>query len=340
LADFKLNQLIVDYIIVGQGIAGALLSYELYKAGKQFVVIDNANPKSASLTAAAILNPLAGKHWRLSPDASSTMDKAVNTYRGLEDLLQIKVLHNRPLCIFFKSEEERKSFEDQAAIASQHLSVRKENANSHFSFENGMGRVDNVCQIDAINLLQSWRHFLVQRQAYLQEAFDLQELLFDDDSIRYKGISARKIIFCQGANAINNPFTNHLPFTSNRGEALLLRIPDLSDEFVYHHEYRLAPFRENLFWLGSNYKWQFDDMNPDKLWRDAALSSLKNWLKLPFEFVEHLVAERPTTAGQKVFAELHPDNKCVGYFNGLGTRGFSAGPKWAHKMLQTLLSEK
>lgn len=332
----------VDYIIVGQGIAGTLLSYELYRSGKRFIVVDNGNDANASLTAAAIINPLAGKHWRLSANGTATIEKAISTYRALEHLLGVEVLHHRPLCIFFKSLEERISFEQQALQASDYLSIissEDTKLQNFFSDENGIGFVQQVWQVDAERLLTVWRNFLITHSSYLTESFALDRLVVENDFVRYDGIIADKIIFCEGAKAAENPFTSHLPFIKNRGEALLLRIPDLPTDSVYHRDFRLAPFNDNLFWYGSNYKWQFDNLQLDDIWKNDALFSLSTWLKLPYELVEYKVAERPTTAGQKIFAELHPEYKTIAYFNGLGTRGFSAGPTWAHKMLQTLLAE-
>jgi glycine/D-amino acid oxidase-like deaminating enzyme len=92
---------------------------------------------------------------------------------------------------------------------------------------------------------------------------------------------------------------------------------------------RLVPRSDGLFWCGSNYTWNFDNLLPDEQWKQDAIIELESWLKLPFTIKAHIVAQRPTTAGQIPFIGIHPEHNTVAIFNGLGTRGFSAGPYWA-----------
>jgi glycine/D-amino acid oxidase-like deaminating enzyme len=47
----------VNYIIVGQGIAGSILYYTLTKAGANCVVVDDNKSNSASRVAAGLINP-------------------------------------------------------------------------------------------------------------------------------------------------------------------------------------------------------------------------------------------------------------------------------------------
>ena len=53
----------IDYLIVGQGISGTMLSWFLHKEGKSFAVIDDGNEHSASKTAAGIINPITGRRY-------------------------------------------------------------------------------------------------------------------------------------------------------------------------------------------------------------------------------------------------------------------------------------
>jgi len=130
-----------------------------------------------------------------------------------------------------------------------------------------------------------------------------------------------------------------LPFTRNRGEALLLHIPGLSGQAIYHSKLRLVPRGDDLFWCGSNYQWNYTSLEPDAAWRKNTIAELQRWLKLPFEVVDHIVAERPTTAGQVPLIGLHPGKPSAGILNGLGTRGFSAGPFWATELARKLTDE-
>jgi glycine/D-amino acid oxidase-like deaminating enzyme len=56
----------VDYLIVGQGLAGSVVACLLQMAGRRVLVIDNALRTAASLSAAGIVSPITGKRSRIA----------------------------------------------------------------------------------------------------------------------------------------------------------------------------------------------------------------------------------------------------------------------------------
>ena len=48
----------VEFIIIGQGIAGTCFAFELLKRNKKFIIIDNNNENSSSRIALGVYNPL------------------------------------------------------------------------------------------------------------------------------------------------------------------------------------------------------------------------------------------------------------------------------------------
>src|SRR4051812_15632298 len=61
--------MIVDYLIVGQGLCGTFLSYYLLKAGKKVIIVDKSNAFTASKVASGVINPVTGRRivrtWRI-----------------------------------------------------------------------------------------------------------------------------------------------------------------------------------------------------------------------------------------------------------------------------------
>src|SRR6476620_4633725 len=51
----------MDYIIIGQGICGTFLSWNLLKAGKKVIVIDEPQLCSSTRVASGIINPVTGR---------------------------------------------------------------------------------------------------------------------------------------------------------------------------------------------------------------------------------------------------------------------------------------
>ncbi|MFT5168556.1 MAG: glycine oxidase, partial [Saprospiraceae bacterium] len=56
----------VDYLIIGQGLAGSLLAYQLLERGKTVQIIDNHHNGASSSIAAGIINPITGRRFAKS----------------------------------------------------------------------------------------------------------------------------------------------------------------------------------------------------------------------------------------------------------------------------------
>ncbi|HYD83061.1 MAG TPA: hypothetical protein VEA63_03390, partial [Opitutus sp.] len=73
-----------NLLIVGQGLAGTLLAWELERAGLTFEIADEGHGRAASRVAAGIINPITGqrlvKSWRV--DALLPVARA--TFRAIE----------------------------------------------------------------------------------------------------------------------------------------------------------------------------------------------------------------------------------------------------------------
>jgi glycine/D-amino acid oxidase-like deaminating enzyme len=327
-----------DYLIIGQGMAGTLLSYELIQAGKSVMVIDAKGLHNTSLVASAVINPLVGKNWTLAKDAERIIPIALGTYQHLNQLLNADLVQQKSILVFHRDELAEDNFLKQKASGNPYLNENNVEQEGHWFAPFGVGEVTPVYTIDAQSLLSKWADYLLSKNALLKEQLQFDELKISTDKIQCKEVIADKIVFCEGPNGRQNPFFSALNFTQNRGDVLLLSIPHLSTEHIYHKDFRLVPHRDNLFWCGSNYIWEYDSLEPDTDWRRETERDLKNWLKLPFETIEHWVAERPTTAGQQSLTLQNKQHKNLYFFNGLGTRGFSAGPSLAKEMAELMLS--
>ena len=60
------------YLIVGQGLAGTVLSYQLLKNGIPHKVLDDGHLSAATLAAAGLINPITGRRYVKSWTVSYT----------------------------------------------------------------------------------------------------------------------------------------------------------------------------------------------------------------------------------------------------------------------------
>ena len=78
---------VLDALVVGFGIAGAVMSRILHIHGKRFAVIADPASPAASMASAGIMNPVTGKKFLLSWRFSEWLDAAVPFYNTWLDEL-------------------------------------------------------------------------------------------------------------------------------------------------------------------------------------------------------------------------------------------------------------
>lgn len=310
-------------LIIGQGIAGTLLSFELFQKGIPFLVFDEIDHRCASWVSGAALNPYSGRTISGTNRRMELYKVAQETYKAMENLLQICVLKPSPLIVF----------ESEAATENLGLELKDKFKNTE-----KIEVFEQVEVVDNILLLQQWRSFLLEKKLLREEKFEEKALILIENALSYKNENFSKIIFCTGVAAMENPLFHGLRFTRNRGDVLLLKIPELSQAYIYQKDkVRLLPKGNETFWCGSNYIWEYENMIPNEVFFHQTISQLEQWLNVPFELMEHQCAKRPTTAGQIPFIGWHPKHSQLGICNGLGTKGYSAGPLWIKNFVEQSL---
>jgi glycine/D-amino acid oxidase-like deaminating enzyme len=314
-------------LIVGQGIAGTLLSFMLYRRNIPFMVIDMPASNPTSYTSGAVLNPYSGKTKPGVQRRSVMYDTAIGIYREMESFLGIPLVSDGSL-VFFDSDREPQP--DQV-----------ESFRDFFQHFETVHICDPVAMVHNEVLLKAWNTFLKSGGLLMESVFEEQSLTPGEDAVAYKGAYWHAVVYCNGVAARDSNYFSPLRFTRNRGEVLYLHINGLPEQVIFNKgKTRLIPKGNGLYWCGSNYNWDFEDMIPDERWKAETIALLQSWMKLPFEEVEHTCAERPTTVGQIPFIGWHPLYKRIGICNGLGTKGFSAGPLWITDFVANMMLDE
>jgi glycine/D-amino acid oxidase-like deaminating enzyme len=327
----------VDVLIVGQGICGTMLSWFLNKEGKTVLVLDDAAQNTSSKVAAGIINPVTGRRYVTSWMADTLLDFAQLTYQGISNELVVPLLHAKSIIDFFPSPQMRNAFVDRISENDTYLHAYPDQNlfNPVFNYDFGCGEIKPAFTAHLQPLLTGWRKKLQERNSLREETFTAADLLVKEDGVQYGDITAQKVVFCDGIATAGNPWFSLLPFSSNKGEALFVRCEGLNREHIFKKGMMLVPLPEDdLFWFGSNYQWEFEDASPSEKFYNGATEMLKAWLKLPFSVVDHKAAIRPATLERRPFVGFHPLYPAIGILNGMGTKGTSLAPFFAHQLAQ------
>lgn len=318
-----------DYIIVGQGLAGTLLTYRLQNLGKRVLVVDKHSASTSSKVALGVYNPLVLK--RFTP--CWNIEQQLRPLYDFLDAFEAKfktIIHESPkLFRLFnsveeqnlwleKSEKERlRPFMNPTFISNPYTSI-----NAIFGF----GEVNDSGRVNLPLMIQTFRDFLLQNSLVLNEDLEFSELNITPDVIQYKQYSASKIVFCEGHRLSLNPYFNYLPLMRTKGEILTVRIKNLHLKEHIKSSISILPLGDDLYKIGATFNWDQKDEIPTESAKTTLLTKLKSIVHLPIEVIKHEAGLRPTVKDRRALIGQHPAFKNLYVFNGLGARGLLLAP--------------
>ncbi len=330
----------VNYLIVGQGMAGSCLAFELLEAGQSIVVVDQDTESAASAVGAGIMNPLVFRYITQSWKADVYFEKAKIYYQSLEKYFGKKLLFNLPVLRLLAEGESLQ----WAAKAGQATIGKWTDGEICFplkeeNIEYPHGAVSlAAARVDMALFTRLMKAFLVSKGAFLEGKIDTSSPLQNESGFVYKGISARNIVFCEGFYATKNPLFDFVPFRPVKGELLTLHIPGLEASHIINRDVFILPMGNQMFRVGSNYDWDNLTHFPTEKTRTYLLEKLGLFLKLPYKVVDHQAGIRPSIADRRPVIGRHPKLANVFILNGFGAKGAMLAPAMAEQLVNLLLN--
>jgi glycine oxidase len=332
----------VDFVVVGQGLAGTTLAWQLLRRGLRVMVIDH-EVGGSSRVAAGLVTPVTGKRLAKSWRWDELYPAATAFYRDLEPELGAVFFHQRPAMRLFASEEERDEFDRRAAGMLAGLVRKLDHVPAAFAAPLGGFEMPHAARLDVPRYLDLSREYFRRHGAYLASELELPrdvELTRDGIRLPRLGLEARGLVFCRGFAPESEPWFGGVAFNAAKGEMLTLRIPGLAEDRVVHRGVWLAPVGRDVFRCGSTYTWEPLDCEPTAEGRAEIESRLGEFLQLPFEVIDHRAAIRPVIdAGFPVLGR-HPAFPQLAYFNGLGSKGSLLAPFFAEQLAAGLAGQR
>lgn len=327
----------IDYIIVGKGLVGTWMSYYAKESGKSFMVINDPNTQSASSVASGVINPVTGRRIVQTWMIDQLLPNAIAAYKELGKHLNEILIREAQVVLLHPSLQMKESFEYRLAHDNIYLSTNNAtNFEAFFTTPFGTGQIDASYWIDLNTMLDAWKKKLLASKALIEERFELSDLVIEKGQVQWKNYTAKHIIFCDGNNSMQNTYFNQLPFAPNKGEALIVSIKGLSTKFIYKHAISIVPWKEDLFWVGSNYEWNFDNTQPSIAFKEKMIQALDSFLLVPYTIVDHITGIRPANTERRPFVGVHPNFPSLAICNGMGTKGCSLAPYFSKQLIDYL----
>ena len=321
----------IDYIIVGSGLAGIGFAETLLKNGKSFIVF-NDDSQNSSKIAGGLYNPVILKRFSQVHDAKIHLELADRFYANLEEKLALQFDFKLPIYRkFFSIEEQNNWFTasdnpNLAPFLSTSI-IKKQYKSIDAPF--GYGEVLQTGYVDTISLLNAYHLYLSKIGLLVKETFDYNELNFVEEEIQYKKYKAKHIVFAEGFGMHSNPFFRHLPLDGTKGELLIIKAPNLDIDVIVNTSVFIIPLGNDLFKVGATYNWNDKTNLPTLEGKQELMERIGEILTCEFEIVAHFAGVRPTVKDRKPLIGTHSKYKNVHILNGLGTRGVMLAPAMA-----------
>jgi len=334
----------LDYIVVGQGIAGSLLAYQLIKAKKKVQVLNDESLPTSSAVAGGIFNPITGKNLDKTWLADKIFPFLREFYTSLEKEFHATFYHETNLYRPFANEQQQKHFlrlTDEYDLGN-YLKIIQPNQSDYEQVSNDLGGLYTVSAgwVNVPKMLKYFRDFFKQNESYQAEKVDFAELMISENNIFYKGFQAKRIIFCEGFYSTQNSFFSWIPFNPAKGETLLADVEGYKIKEIINQGFWIIPLDGNKCRLGSTYIWDNLDWQATVSGRELIASKISKILSIPYQITGQEAGIRPTTKDRRPFMGNHPYHNNLYTFNGFGTKGVSLAPYCAKEMLGFLEKNK
>ncbi len=324
----------LDYIVVGLGLAGTALCETLRKRNKRFIVY-NDNSQRASLVAGGLTNPVILKRFTLAWNAGTLIPIANTFYHELENTLGKKIISDLPVYRRFASVEEQNLwFEaaDKQDLKAYLCSELVRNTNPTLIVPYDFGKVLHARLLDTELTLKSYTSFLEEQKLLVSESFNHANLEQNSTHVTYRSVSAKYIVFTEGFGMQGNPFFNYLPMQGSKGEYLIIKCPKLKEHNAIKSSIFIIPQGNDLYKIGANYDRDTSSDRPTETTKKELLRKLDTVLDCPYKVIGHQAGIRPTVKDRKPLVGQHPEYEKLFVLNGFGSHGIMIAP-WAAEQL-------
>lgn len=303
-----------EFTIIGGGLAGCSLGWNLKQKGLDFRIIDPSEKVTSTLIAAGIINPITGPSLTKSPRLKQFWSIARDFYRSIEKESGLKMFRETQVVRILDSERQVEKWnrrllnpEYGELVADVPLGL-----DDCFNFEHGGFVTKFGAHLDTKIFISAIKSLL--EDYWVTDYFEKQPL-------------GGTTIYCEGVKGSKNPFFDWVKFKPAKGEILTVKIPSLvEDRIIVRGNIWLLPLGNSIYRAGATYDWNANDNEPTQEARLMIEERLEKLINVSYDVIDHVAAVRPIIDSRRTLIGLHPGNDKVGFFNGLGSKGVLSAP--------------
>ena len=310
----------VDFIIVGQGIAGTALAFKLLQKKYTVRVIDKFNHNSSSSIALGLYNPLVLKWFTKSWEVDNQLNDMFDYLYEFEKKFNTKINFQKNIHKLLHSTFDQNNWLEKQ-ISPKRSPYMSKNLKFLDNIKKPFGVVKKSGWVDVKLMLDIFRNFLKTNLLISDEHFIYDKLIINDNSINYKQYSCKYLIFCEGSAVLKNSFFNYLDFKMTKGEIINFFSPNLKINEIIHSGVTTIPLGDDNYVAGSTFSHNINDLKCTAESKNEIIEKIKKIKDFNFVINSQSIAVRPSVYDRRPIIGTHFKYKNIFLMNGLGSRG-------------------
>ena len=322
-----------EHVVVGWGLAGAVLSWQLYFRGEKFQVYDSLLNHSTRV-AAGLVNPIVFKRLTKSWNADLLLPYADEFYTKVEKELGVQLVSRKSIYRVFASIEEENNWASKEGDDrfNSYLTTPVKGelpSENQVSFPFGIGKVLTIGCLDPNLFLDESKTFFERKGVtFIPHSYDYNTTITTGGPNHF---------YCEGVGVRDNPLFNYLPFKPTHGEILIIKTDQFSFDHILNKKMFIKPLGDNKYLVGATYNWEINEPIITKEAKLELIERLNAFTNFEYTIVEQKAGIRPTVSDRRPLLGRHPDHENSIIFNGLGTKGVMIAPYYAGQLVDSIL---
>jgi len=329
------------HLIIGGGVAGVALAWQLIKKGHLVLLIDNKQNKSSTI-AAGMINPIVFRRVTKSWRVDEFLPFAIDFYKEAEAATESQFFNSIKIRRFFASEQEKKYWlrKQEEEPYKKYLSPEEKYKHEFTSPQNNLGSamVKNAFRVNAQSFMHQMHKLFRTKNCLIYESFD--HALFNPDKMSYNREKYDSIVFCCGTDQDKTPYFNSIEIQHTKGEILTVRAKQMPNKETWNKKGFILPIGPDSFKIGATIERNTNDTKVTDHGRKELLNVINGLYSGSYDITEQIAGIRPTVYDRRPVLGEHPKHKRLFIFNGLGTKGYLMAPLLAQEMADFMIDGK
>jgi len=327
-----------NILIIGGGVAGCSLAWQLAKKGINVKLLDKKENHS-SFVAAGMINPIVFRRMNLSWRVDELLPYSQLFYNELETEMQQKFCTPLSIRRFFSSQQERdywnkkQDLHEFQSYLTHHSDFDIPIANSNTKL--GSALVKKGLRVDSLKFMKAFHRYLITQKILEYALFNPEE--FNPEGRNYQSKQYDSVVFCCGSENDTLPYFDEVNIEHTKGQIITIESDEINEKESWNQKGFILPIGNNKFKVGATIEREIRDVKTTPEALKELKGVLKNLSQGSFKVINQVAGIRPTVYDRRPVMGEHPDTKGLYVFNGLGTKGYLLAPLLSLEMANHIL---